>query len=250
VSAGTGGHAAASTPAIQSTMVTSPHLPWIDAFVKVFPGSDAGVALNEVGGMILSVPRVGEELVRRLWIELALRGPEGVLNVIERIRGEGPDGPPATVIAAPCNAVLIRALRYMDGSLGSPDLTIDRIADASGVSRRWLSHLFRLHWRLSVKGMVHALRVYRAAEALRSSRMSTKEIAAQVGYQRTSDLDAHFRRRTGMTPTSYRRASSLQQAALLVGLASPVRGRPASARWGYDHTHWHHRARLKSSVST
>jgi AraC-like DNA-binding protein len=206
----------------EAAVSSATHLPWLDAFVAALPGSDDATALDELGGMMLSMSRLDEEVIRRLWVELALAGAPRVVRTIADADGAGErDGPSDRPVWPPYNPALARALQCIDASLGDPGLSVNRIADAAGVSRRWVCRLFARHVRLSIMGFVHALRVFRAAEALRSPQLSTKEVAALVGYRRTSDLDAHFRRRTGVTPTSYRRMPAGRQLALLLGLASP-----------------------------
>lgn len=214
--------AARATP---SVTLTSRQLSWLVAFEEALLSPDAETALDDLGRMMSAMLPLNEELMRRLWLELAVRGARGVLGIIACAEGEERDGSREKSVMAPCNPALGRALQCIHASLSNPDLSVDRVAGATGVSRRWLCHLFSLHLRVSIMDTVHALRIYRAAEALRSTRMSTKEVTFYVGYRRTSDLDAHFRKLTGLTPTSYRRAPALHQLGLLLGLGSPVRDR-------------------------
>lgn len=88
--------------------------------------------------------------------------------------------------------------------------TVARLADEAGLSRSAFSARFR-----SVVGeppMQYATRwrMYRAAQLLRTERLTLSEVAARVGYESEAAFNRAFKRWTDRTPGAFRRASAPQ----------------------------------------
>jgi AraC-like DNA-binding protein len=60
-----------------------------------------------------------------------------------------------------------------------------------------------------VKDYLKTLQIERAKELLRSTERTTGEIAVDAGFGTTRSFYRAFRRRTGLTPTEYRKEMSL-----------------------------------------
>jgi hypothetical protein len=67
-----------------------------------------------------------------------------------------------------------------------------------------LRHRFRKLFGISPQGMLIRLRIDRAKELLRSSNLSVKEIAYELGYSRQHDLTRAFHKYTGTSPTEWK----------------------------------------------
>lgn len=125
--------------------------------------------------------------------------------------------PPAGVVARQSTDVLAipdvdtaRALRYMWEHLADP-LTVGRVAEAVGVSRRTLDRGFRRHLGRSVTDELNRKRIEVCCELLTGTRMSGVAIARKVGYRTEPYMFHVFRKRMGMTPRQYRLAHADRQ---------------------------------------
>jgi AraC-like DNA-binding protein len=72
-----------------------------------------------------------------------------------------------------------------------------------------LSRLFRQHHGVSFQGYLQKVRMEKAAELLRSTRLPVARIAHRVGYRDVSRFGQHFKRRFLVSPTAYRHGTPL-----------------------------------------
>jgi hypothetical protein len=75
-----------------------------------------------------------------------------------------------------------------------------------------LRHRFRKIFGISPQGMLIRLRMERAKELLRSSNLSVKEIARELGYSRQHDLARAFHKYVGTSPSEWKRLGSVPSA--------------------------------------
>lgn len=68
-----------------------------------------------------------------------------------------------------------------------------------------LSRLFRQHHGVSFQAYLQKLRLDKAAELLRSTRLPVARIAKRVGYRDVSRFGQHFKRQHGRTPGEWRK---------------------------------------------
>jgi len=122
--------------------------------------------------------------------------------------------PPAGILTRKSTDVLAmpdietaRGLRYLWEHLGEP-LSVGRVADAVGVSRRKLERHFRTHLHRSVNEELVRKRIERACELLTGTDLSIKNVARQIGFSTETYFFRIFRRTMGMTPRTYRRANT------------------------------------------
>jgi AraC-like DNA-binding protein len=76
-----------------------------------------------------------------------------------------------------------------------------------------LAKEFRATVGLCVKEHLESLQIERAKELLRTTRSSTAEIAVDAGFGTARSFYRAFRRRTGVSPTEYRKKMSLADTA-------------------------------------
>lgn len=67
-----------------------------------------------------------------------------------------------------------------------------------------LSRLFRQHHGVSFQGYLQKIRLEKAAELLRATRLGVARIAHRVGYRDVSRFGQHFKRQFGTSPMKYR----------------------------------------------
>lgn len=84
-------------------------------------------------------------------------------------------------------------------------ITLAEIAKAEFVSEAWLSRLFHKEMGVSFMQYITALRLEKAACALRQSPAPLHQIALDHGFASTRMMSDLFRRRFGVTPRNFRR---------------------------------------------
>lgn len=112
------------------------------------------------------------------------------------------DDPPATRKIHP---IVRRALHFVKLNYRDSNLNLTSIAGGVGVSRWHLSRMLRQTTGRSFLKHLHDLRLREAMRLLRTTDKSIKEIAYEVGYSRTTQLDDHFQRTFSATPSEFRR---------------------------------------------
>jgi AraC-like DNA-binding protein len=79
-----------------------------------------------------------------------------------------------------------------------------------------LSRLFRQRYGLSFQGYLQNLRMEKAAELLRATRLSVTSVARRVGYRDVSRFGEHFRRRYKVSPRKWRNQADNRERKFLV----------------------------------
>ena len=100
--------------------------------------------------------------------------------------------------------MLKNAIAYMNANFTHPDLSLDNLCDAVGISVSYLSLLFKKHTGQSfVKNLTH-LRLEKAKELLRYSGNRIIEIAEECGYRDVYYFSHSFKKNEGLSPRQYR----------------------------------------------
>ncbi len=121
--------------------------------------------------------------------------------VRERLAGEEPP--------VPQHAMLLRIRSYIEHRLSNPNLTPDSIAEAHGISRRYLFKLFAAEG-LAVAGWIRARRLEHCARELADPATADQPIAtvaARWGLLDGRHFSRLFKSVYGQTPRDYRRRS-------------------------------------------
>ncbi|MFI6522699.1 GlxA family transcriptional regulator [Spirillospora sp. NPDC050679] len=107
----------------------------------------------------------------------------------------------------PCDAgvALQPTLAWLEANLHRP-LTLDDIARQAAVSVRTLTRRFREQVGASPLQWLLAARVHRAQQLLEDTDLPVERVAAEAGFGSPVTLRAHFARRVGASPQSYRAA--------------------------------------------
>lgn len=101
--------------------------------------------------------------------------------------------------------VVIKAMQYMDEHFRE-DLSLETVAGQVFISPGYLSTLFKQELQKNFVDTLHEIRVARAKEILRQTRVKVYEVAANVGYHDEKYFSQIFKKITGMTPNQYREA--------------------------------------------
>ena len=98
-----------------------------------------------------------------------------------------------------------RVLAYVDEHLAE-DIRLADLAATAHVSVSYFSMLFKRYNGLPPMEYVVARRIQRAVEYIRTTPLSLAEIAALCGFNNTTNFYKAFRKVTGRTPATYRKA--------------------------------------------
>ena len=101
-------------------------------------------------------------------------------------------------------ALVQEVCTYLAGNLGQAP-SLDQVAVAFHVSRRHLTRLFAQHMGETILGHMQRLRLDRAKDLLRHTRMPVLDVASTVGFDSPSHLARVFRRDIGSSPDEWRR---------------------------------------------
>lgn len=82
--------------------------------------------------------------------------------------------------------------------------TVNEVADRLGVSTVWLTRLFIRETGASPGDWARARRIFEAKRLLEQGRLSTSDIALELGYSSGQVLATAFKKECGMTPSDYR----------------------------------------------
>lgn len=89
---------------------------------------------------------------------------------------------------------------YIDG------LSLDEVAASTGISRYYVSHLFKELMNTTFVGYVNELRLNRAAMLLVTTDSPIIEIAAMSGFNNLSNFNRAFKLHFNKTPSAYRKS--------------------------------------------
>jgi len=102
------------------------------------------------------------------------------------------------------NDPLARACTYLDFHLHEPVRLSFLAQYVAKTSPGHLARLFRQQHGVSFTDYLRELRMQKAADLLRRTRLPIQRIAASVAYDDPSRFATHFRRRFGLTPRGFR----------------------------------------------
>lgn len=87
------------------------------------------------------------------------------------------------------------------------DITLSELADIYQISSEHLSRTFKKEIGKNISEYIAQLRIQKAAELLKTSKLSIAEIAMLTGYPDSNYFVKVFRKYQNMTPSAYRKAS-------------------------------------------
>ena len=106
------------------------------------------------------------------------------------------------------NALVMDHVRkYMEDNYMS-DLSLDSVSEILHISPAYLSAQFKKYQKMNFLDCLTELRINAAKELLADPFRSAAEVASMVGYEDASYFARAFKKRTGMTPTQYRKEAA------------------------------------------
>ncbi len=99
---------------------------------------------------------------------------------------------------------LLRVTHYIDEHY-SDGVSLEEVAEATGISRYYVSHLFKELMDNTFVGYVNELRLNHAAMLLAATDSPIIEIASKSGFNNLSNFNRAFKMYFGKTPSMYRK---------------------------------------------
>lgn len=87
------------------------------------------------------------------------------------------------------------------------DIPLEQGALLAGMTPAYFSHLFKKATGQTFVEYVHEVRIERAKELIRTGVLTMTQICFQVGFRHLSHFIRTFKKRTGMTPTEYKKTA-------------------------------------------
>lgn len=106
-------------------------------------------------------------------------------------------------------AVVKKAVGYIEEHYASPDLSLDEIAKAAFISPTYLSRLFKKKMGYTLMEHIRNIRIDRAKQLLQQPDKNTTEVAHSVGYSDRSYFCKVFKQIVGLSPNEYRKKALL-----------------------------------------
>ena len=105
---------------------------------------------------------------------------------------------------SPAAMVMAQVRRYLEDNYMF-DLSLDSVGEILHISPAYLSAQYKKYQKMNFLDCLSELRINAAKKLLADPLRSTAEVASMVGYDDSSYFARAFKKRTGMTPTQYRR---------------------------------------------
>lgn len=101
-----------------------------------------------------------------------------------------------------------RSMKYIDEHI-TENLCLEELAAVANMSSSYFSHIFKLVNRISPLDYIIRKRIDLSKSALLDSDDSILEIAYRCGFNNTANFNRAFRKKTGLTPSSFRKQARL-----------------------------------------
>jgi AraC family transcriptional regulator of arabinose operon len=98
-----------------------------------------------------------------------------------------------------------RIRKVLESLEDDPATSVRELATRVNLSCSRLGHLFKLQMGVALSHFLANERLEKAAELLRQTELSIKEIAVRVGYHHSSSFDRGFQSKFGVPPAHFRR---------------------------------------------
>lgn len=99
---------------------------------------------------------------------------------------------------------------YIETNYIDPNLNVNTLAEAMGISASYLSRKFKNETGLSIPDEINHLRIQKAKELLLTTEMKSSDIAEAVGFLDSNALIRVFKKHEGITPGTYRSGREVQ----------------------------------------
>lgn len=95
-------------------------------------------------------------------------------------------------------------IQYICDNFGQ-DIPLEKAAELASMTPAYFSHAFKKETGQSFVEFVHEVRIERAMELIRQGVHTMTQVCFQVGFRHLSHFIRTFKKRTGLTPTEYKK---------------------------------------------
>lgn len=110
------------------------------------------------------------------------------------------------------SALMARVQQYLQYNYMLCDISLDSVSEIVSINPSYFSTLFKRSMGVNFVDYLTDLRMNAARELLEDPLRSTAEVAGLVGYENANYFTRAFKKKTGMTPTEYRRQVAQKKA--------------------------------------
>ncbi len=140
--------------------------------------------------------------------------------IVERVRNDSDrQYVPLRAQIGPANRSLIRVAQLMEENIEKP-LSLDKIADSTGLSRRQIERLFRRDLNCVPKRYYLEMRLRRARELLLQTALPIMDVTTACGFQSPPHFSKCYRSQFGHPPSAERKMHRAEACA--AALAAPA----------------------------
>jgi len=105
------------------------------------------------------------------------------------------------ISSSAANASLIK--KYIDDNFRDTSLSLDKIGSEFSYSKKYISVLFKKHFKLGIVEYINILRMNYACKIIDEEALSVAQIAFRSGFKDALYFSKVFKRRTGFSPKAY-----------------------------------------------
>jgi AraC-like DNA-binding protein len=102
--------------------------------------------------------------------------------------------------------LLDRVRRYLDQHFADPNLTMDQVAEESGISKPYLSRFFKEKTGINFNQYLLDLRIEKAKELLRDGSTTVGDTAGMAGFGSVRSFNRSFKQFTGISPREFQQS--------------------------------------------
>jgi len=154
---------------------------WIEAFCKIEPNVSRSLSQT----LILAQKPVPD-------------GGDGVHDAYEALTAE-------VARKSGYRTLVVAAQKFIEINYGQPELTLEEVASAVGISPGYLSRLLKQETGLSFIDYLTRMRITSAIQLMSDPAIKIYEVAEAVGYQSQHYFSRAFKRVLGRCPADYRK---------------------------------------------
>lgn len=108
-----------------------------------------------------------------------------------------------TIKTSRANALLTRAIEYMEGHYQKSDLSLEELASLIHISPFYLSKIFKREMGQNFIDYLTGIRIRKAKEFLADPLLTVKDVCYRTGYKDPNYFARVFKKNCGITPTDY-----------------------------------------------
>ena len=117
---------------------------------------------------------------------------------------EASDAGAESVTKDPSHPLVVRAIRYIEANLSSPQLTVGQVAQSLAVNANYLSTVFRSDVGQRMGRFIALRRMEMARGLLATTDLQIKQVALDTGHANPNWFAQVFRAYVGVSPVQYR----------------------------------------------